>query len=638
MGLLRIISALTVLAAVLGLTYGSVLNVNYNQPGHDVSPILWGIFFEEINHAGDGGLYAELIKNRALSPKRHGSNLDGYAVVKSEGVDGRIYVSRENPLNSVLDTSLRVNVDSNVAAGQRIGVSNNGYWGIPTRPDYTSYKASFYAKAVGGFTGPLTVQIESTNGSVVYATAQVPSITEEFQKYEVTLTPTPALIQTPSLDNVFTITANGPLTTNVSIFFNVISLFPPTFKNRPNGLRTDLAQKLADAKPSFFRFPGGNFLEGATIEERFAWEDTIGDIAQRPGHMGPWGYYSTDGLGLLEYLEFAEDLNAEIVLGVFTGYALNGESVPPEEMGPYIDSVLNEIEYIIGNTSTTWGARRAADGHPEPFNLTYVEIGNEDWISNDYHLRYAIFYDSILARYPQMEIIATQVVDSRPIPVIDDHFYPGFGWFPDNHRYYDNAPRNGSKIFVGEYATRDNISPEEYANTAAAMDDAAFMTGIERNSDIVIMACYAPLFGHLNNLAWQPDGIYFNGVQSFATPAWWVQHLFSVIRGDTYIPTTSDADEQKFFHVASRNSDTNTLILKMVNTDQNDIQIETVTLEGVTSTRGGTLTVLTGGRWDQNELAEPLRVSPKSQAFNVTSNSFSYTAPAFSLSILEIQL
>ncbi|ODN05671.1 putative alpha-L-arabinofuranosidase A [Orchesella cincta] len=610
MGFLKV-SLLFLVAAVLGQSQGSVLNVQTDQPGHEISPILWGIFFEEINHAGDGGLYAELIKNRALSPKRHGMNLDGYAVVKSEGVDGRIYLSTDHPLNSVLTTSLRLNVDNAVAAGQRIGVSNTGYWGIPTRPDYTVYNASFYAKAVG-FTGPLTVQIESKDGSIVYATAQVPQITEEFQRYEVTLTPTPALIQNPSIDNIFTITANGPLSADTSIFFNVISLFPPTFKNRPNGLRTDLAQKLADAKPSFFRFPGGNFLEGNTIEERFIWEETIGDIAQRPGHMGCWG--------LLH----------------------RWDSIAPEEMQPYIDSALNEIEYIIGNTSTTWGARRAADGHPEPFPLTYVEIGNEDFVSDDYDIRYPQFYDAIRARYPNLQIIATDYVNTRPVPIRDDHFYPGYGWFPNNHRLYDEAPRNGSKIFVGEYATIDNINWPPQANTASAADDAAFMTGMERNSDIVIMACYAPLFAHLNDLVWMPDGIYFDAAQSFATPAWWVQHLFSVIRGDTYIPTDSDANEglpaEKIFHVASRKTDTNTLILKIVNTNTEDIMIDAVTLGGIGSTQGGTMTVLTGGRWDENDLQEPFRVSPKTQTFNVTSNSFSYNAPAFSLTILEIQL
>jgi len=297
---------------------------------------------------------------------------------------------------------------------------------------------------------------------------------------------------------------------------------------------------------------------------------------------------------------------------------------------------------LIGDSSTEWGRRRIADGHAEPFNLTYVEIGNEDWFSSDYYIRYPQFYDPIKEKYPHLEIIATQDVNTRPIPILDDHYYPGYGWFPDNHRFYDNHPRNGSKIFVGEYATIDNTNPQPEANTAAAMDDAAFMTGIERNSDIVVMACYAPLFGHLNDLVWKPDGIYFNGVQSFATPAWWVQHLFSVIRGDTYIPTASDANEgrpqEKIFHVASKKSDSNTLVLKIVNTNTEDIAIDTVELQGLSNTQGGTITVLTGGRWDQNDLENPLRVSPKTETFDVTSNSFSYTAPAFSLTIIELQL
>jgi alpha-N-arabinofuranosidase len=307
-------------------------------------------------------------------------------------------------------------------------------------------------------------------------------------------------------------------------------------------------------------------------------------------------------------------------------------------MGPYVESALNEIEYIIGNTSTTCGARRAADGHPAPFPLKYVEIGNEDWFSDDYEIRYPIFYDAISARYPELVLIATDYVESRPVPMRDDHFYPGFGWFPDNHRLYDDAPRNGSQIFIGEYATRDNINQRPEANTAAAMDDAAFMTGLERNSDIVILACYAPLFGHLNDLVWTPDGIYYDGLSSFGTPAWWVQHLFSVNRGDTYIPTDSDADPKKIFHVASRDSERNTLILKIVNTNTDDIMIDSVELMGVQNIQGGTKTILTGERFDINTIEDPMRIAPTTDIFNITTNSFSYNAPKFSLTIFEIRL
>jgi len=629
--------SLLILVALAGLSSTSVLNVHFDQPGHKISPKLWGIFFEEINHAGDGGLYAELIKNRALSVKSSGGNLEGYAPVNSIEGAGRIYLSHDHPLNSVLTTSLRLNVLENVDSNGRVGISNSGYWGIPIRPDYTSYRASFYAKG-DGYTGPLSISIESTDGSIVYASASIPSITESFAKYEVTLTPDPSMISDPSLDNVFVIATNGAVSANASIFFNVVSLFPPTFNNRPNGMRIDLAQKLKDMKPSFFRFPGGNFLEGNTIDERFIWEETIGDISERPGHMGCWGYYSTDGLGLLEYLEFAEDLNADIILGVYAGYSLNHDSVPPEEMGPFVESALNEIEYLIGNTSTTWGAKRAENGHPAPFNLTYVEIGNEDWFSDDYEIRYPIFYDAIRARYPELIIIATDYVESRPVPMRDDHFYPGFGWFPDNHRMYDSAPRNGSQIFVGEYATRDNINSKPEANTAAAMDDAAFMTGLERNSDIVILACYAPMFGHLNDLVWTPDGIYFDGISSFNTPGWWVQHLFSSIRGDTYVPTDSDANPAKIFHVASKDTERNVLILKIVNTNTEDIMIDSVDLFGIQSTQGGTQTTLTGGRFDVNTIGDPLKISPLTETFNTTTTTFSYNAPAFSLTILEIAL
>ena len=280
----------------------------------------------------------------------------------------------------------------------------------------------------------------------MYASAQVDEITDQFQKYEVVLTPSADLIQQPSLDNLFIIATDGNVPNGTSIFFNVVSLFPPTFKDRPNGMRIDVAQILADAKPKFHRFPGGNFLEGHTIARRFIWEETIGDISQRPGHQGYWGYYSSNGLGLLEYAQLSEDIGATLILGVFAGYAIDGETTLPEDMGPFVESALNEIEYLIGDANTTWGARRIADGREEPFDLRYVEIGNEDYFSKDYAARYPPFYDAITAKYPQLEIIATARVDTRPIPIVDDHYYEQLGWCPDNHRHYDNTSRDGPKI------------------------------------------------------------------------------------------------------------------------------------------------------------------------------------------------
>lgn len=359
-----------------------------------------------------------------------------------------MYLDYTNPLNEIQNVSLRLDVNAELTdSNQRIGISNVGFFGIPTRPDYDRYVASFWVKVVGSdFRGPLTVAIESIDERILFTSKQIDRISDQFERYEVVLEPNPDQIQNPSRENKLSISAYGPLPANTSLIFNMVSLFPPTFNNRPNGLRKDLVQILKDAKPSFLRFPGGNFLEGNNIKERFNWEETIGDIVNRPGHVGCWGYYSSDGLGLLEYAQLAEDLNSDMILAIFAGYALNGETTTPEDMGPFIESALNEIEYLIGDVNTTWGARRAADGHEAPFKLRYVEIGNEDFFSSDYDARYPVFYDAITQKYPQLEIIATARTNSRPTPIVDEHYYPGFGWFPDNHRLYDDYPRDGPKI------------------------------------------------------------------------------------------------------------------------------------------------------------------------------------------------
>lgn len=363
---------------------------------------------------------------------------------------GSISISNDNPLNDVLKTSLRLQVTTNVALGERVGILNTGYWGIPIRPDYTYYNASFYAKSTN-FTGPLTISIESINGSIIYASAVIPQITSSFQKYEVNLMPNPSVIQNPTLDVVFVIAIDGPIDAGTEIFFQLVSLYPPTWRNKRNGLRIDIAEKLEAAKPSIVRFPGGNFLEGFISDSgevyRYVWEETIGPIEQRPGFPGIWDYYSSNGVGMLEYLELAEELNATAVLCVYAGYTINNFSYPIEEMEPIVQSALNAIEYAIGDsTTTTWGAVRADNGHPDPFRLPYVEIGNEDFFTNDYEVRYPLFYDAITAKFPQVTIIATDYVESRPVPVRDDHYYVGLGGFPARHTLYDGMSRNGSKV------------------------------------------------------------------------------------------------------------------------------------------------------------------------------------------------
>lgn len=398
------------------------------------------------------GLHAELIKNRALNPKGL-NNLEGYDVVTSGTAQGNISVSSTDALNDILKTSLRLRVNSRLTSSEdRLGILNTGYWGLPIRPDYTYYNASFYAKATSNFAGPLTVSIESTDGSIVYASSIIPEITSSFQKYETSLIPNVSLIQIPTLNVVFVISINGATAAveeGTEIFFQLVSLYPPTWRNKRNGLRIDIVEKLVAAKPSTMRFPGGSFIQGYMSGEenvRYVWEESVGPIEERPGHQGLWGYYSSNGVGMLEYLELAEELNATAIICVYSGLTSDRYSYPIEEMEPFVQSALNAIEFTIGDATTTWGSIRAANGHPDPFPLPYLEIGNEDYFSDTYNDRYPLFYDAITAKYPQITIVGSDYAESRPVAVRDDHYYVALGGFPARHSLYDDWPRNGSKV------------------------------------------------------------------------------------------------------------------------------------------------------------------------------------------------
>lgn len=518
----------------------SKINVDVAHPGAKVSPILYGLMTEEINHSYDGGLYAELIQNRIF--KDNATTPVHWSIIQSNGATGSIALDDANPVNNTaLTTDLRLNVTS-VPKGGRVGVANDGYWGIPVMPN-TVYHASFYAMSAPGFKGKLTVDIESNDGSKVYATAKVDSVDTFWHHYKVTLrtgdVPTCA-------DNHFVISTNSQGT----LWFNLVSLFPPTYNNRPNGNRPDLMKLLAAMHPSFLRFPGGNYLEGNSIKERFNWEKTIGPIADRVGHYSPWGYRSTDGMGLLEFLEWCEDLHMEPLLAVYAGYSLNGSFVQPgKDLEPYVQSALDEIQYVTGSVQTKWGAERAKDGHPKPFTLHFVEIGNEDGFdgSHSYDARFAQFYDAIKAKYPQLQIIATAQIKSRVPDLVDDHYYRSALAMEMDSAHYDSYPVGKPQIFVGEWASTEG-SPTPTMN--AALGDASWLTGLERDSNKVLMASYAPLLVNVDPGAsqWGTNLIGYNALTCFGSPSYYVQVMFGQNKGDRVLNETissSGASKQK---------------------------------------------------------------------------------------------
>ena len=331
----------------------------------------------------------------------------------------------KEPLNTTIGTSLRLNV-TQASTGHAAGIANEGYWGIPVKPN-TRYRASFYAKAAPGFTGPIAVSIQSDDGRTIYATKTVTGLTSAWKQYELTLQTGKV---TPTAKARYVLTVDRPGT----VWFSLVSLFPPTFKDQPNGFRPDIMQMMVDMKPKFLRFPGGNYLEGDQIADRFEWKKTIGPLSDRPGHMAPWSYRSTDGLGLHEFLLWCEDMNAEPLLAVYAGYSLKGAHVNPgPDLEPYVQDALDEIEYVTGPATSKWGSLRAKAGHPAPFKLTYVEVGNEDWFdkSGSYDQRFAQFNTAIKARYPQLKVISTvgfeqpealRVHSVKP-DVLDEHYY-----------------------------------------------------------------------------------------------------------------------------------------------------------------------------------------------------------------------
>src|SRR6266542_4019571 len=563
------------LGATLPRAAAPTITVDASTSPGTVSPLLYGLMTEEINHSYDGGLYAELIRNRAFL--EDAAAPAHWSAVQDDGAAATMALDPSQALSTAIGTSVRLEV-TQASAGHRAGMANEGYWGIPVRPN-TRYHASFFAKAAPGFTGPITVAIESEDGKTTFATGRVSGVTPAWKPYEVTLT-TAALMPTAKARFVLTVDRPG------TIWFGLVSLFPPTYKNQANGFRPDLLQMLIDMRPKFLRFPGGNYLEGDQIADRFEWKKTLGSLSERPGHMAPWGYRSTDGLGLYEFLLWAENMNAEPVLAVYAGYSLKGAYVKPgPDLEPYIQDALDEIEYVTGPASSKWGSLRAKAGHPAPFKLTYVEVGNEDFFdrSGSYNQRFVQFNTAIKARYPHLQVISTvgfehpenQRVRSVTPDVVDEHYYRTVDAFLKAARgQYDKYDRKGPKIFVGEWGAYETPfepwSPRSRGeaptpNMRAAIGDAAWMTEMERNSDLVIMNCYAPLLVNVNPGArqWRPNLIGYDAIRVYGSPSYHAIKLFATNVGDEILKAR--ATDTDVLVSVTRDSRARILYVKLVN-------------------------------------------------------------------------
>ena len=518
------------------------IDIDAQQRGPKVSPMLYGIFYEDINHAADGGLYAELIRNRSFEDgPRFGAPADMQGWTTRAAAGAQLSARLVQPskkvklLNAVQHNALELVI--NAKPEQPVCLVNEGFWGINSVQG-RQYRLSFWAK--GKYNGKVKAQLQSSSaasGEALAILAEAEALPSNEVKGGWT-----------KWTATFTADDNGPKAQFALVFdgrgtllLDVVSLFPPTFMNRENGMRPDLASMLYQLHPKFMRFPGGCFVEGQESPvNAFHWEKTIGPIEEREGHWNVnWGYRTTDGLGFHEYLQLAEDLGAKPLYVVNIGL-WHGGLTPVDSLQPWIDECLNALEYANGDVTTKYGALRAQNGHPAPFNIEYLEIGNENNQRNPkeqsdrYYERYDKFRQAIRAKYPHIKLIGNVVAwgDDNPtwdspleVDLLDEHYYRTPGWFSEAFRKYDSYDRKGPKIYVGEYAVTNGFG--NLGNQNAALGEAVYMMGMENNADQVLLASYAPIFVNENDAKWRPDMIRFNSHQVMGTPSYYVQQLMA---------------------------------------------------------------------------------------------------------------
>ena len=658
------------------------ITIDVDKPGVRVSPLLYGIFFEDINRSGDGGLYAEMLQNRSFED----FNLPmGWTLLDEGGGQVTMTLDKNQPLNDKNPTSLRLDITS-VGSNGRVGVINHGYKGVSIdskdpvvlpandtstpgssanhdlldwmkrfanaqkRPENglnieqgKTYLLSFYARITPNFTGPIAASLEKQDGTVL-ASQDVGCSGADWKKYEVKLT-----AQASDQDASFILSAK----TTGTVWLDMVSLFPAdTFNQRPNGLRADLMQMLVSLHPAFIRFPGGSFGEGHRLDEAFRWKETIGDLSQRPGQWNIWGYRTTNGLGYFEYLQMCEDLKAEPLFVINCGMA-EANMVDVKDLDPWIQDALDAIDYANGPATGTWGAQRAAAGHPAPFNLKLMELGNENGMgyswgggnAQQYAQRYNPLYQKVKSGYPEIKTISTAPIQKPPInaPVetVDEHYYPDAGWFEDHAAMYDTYDRTGPKIYVGEYATKPGAGN---GNLNAALGEAAFMTGMERNSDLVIMSSYAPLFVNPEWREWNPNLIVFDSSRVYGTPSYYNQMLFANNRPDVVLPldlqlpqVTDPKARRPLYAVAGRKNDSGEIIIKVVNIT-GQAEDSKIRLNGSPTALNASATVLTSTKpSDENSFDNPTRVAPKDADLGQVGSPFNYTFAPYSMTILHLK-
>lgn len=644
------------MSVLLTLTlHAQPLVVKTDQPIAEIQPTMWGLFFEDINMGADGGIYAELIKNRSFE---FDTPMMGWEELKQNGAEGSILIHNAELINPANRRYVRIKRNNDNGT---YGITNEGFRGMGIK-EGNQYDFSILARQHEGSHITLKVEVVGKGGKVL-GTATVSPEGREWKKYKASFTASGT-----ELKAKFNIIAEG----QGAIDLDMISLFPQdTWKGRPEGLRADMVQMLDDMKPGFFRFPGGCIVEGRTLDERFQWKKTIGPIEERALIVNRWNtefmhrhtpdYYQSFGLGFFEYFQIAEDIGAEPLPILNCGMACQfntGEVVPLDQLGPYIQDALDLIEFANGSAETTWGKKRADMGHPAPFNMKYLGIGNEQW-GEQYIERYKIFEAILKEKHPEIVLISTtgpfpegeefdyldKELREMNVEIIDEHYYKPPQWFRENATRYDNYDRNGPKIFAGEYAAQSVAiaSPDNKNNWECALAEAAFMTGLERNAEVVVMASYAPLFGHTEGWQWTPDLIWADNLDVYGTPNYYVQKLFSTNRGTHVVPILLNSEaitgQNDLFATAAVDKKSKDVILKIVNTSDKAIERE-IQFEGAGKLNAkGTMQLLRSDQLDAvNSIGQPKAVSPVEESVRVKGDKLNLSIAPYSLSVVKLKM
>lgn len=649
---------LVLLFAVIGLSaYAqkeNVIQINTQKPIAAISPNMWGVFFEDINMGADGGIYAELVKNRSFEFLKP---LMGWSIKGKKIGEGDVLVLNRQEKQSSNPRFLRVNV-KNASKGEA-GITNEGFRGMGIKKDLKYDFSLLYRQQNGNLS--LHIELIDANNKVIGSTILQPSLADaNWHKQAISFVAT-ATVEKAKLNIWFE--GNG------LIDLDMISLFPTdTWKGRPGGMRADMVQMLADMKPGFIRFPGGCIVEGMDLANRYQWKKTLGPLEDRQLIMNRWNvefsyrpapdYFQTFGLGFYEYFQLAEDIGAAALPILNCGMACQfntAELVPLDQLGPYIQDALDLIEFANGDVSTQWGKVRATMGHAKPFNLKFLGVGNENW-GPQYVERAKLFQEAIKAKYPQIKLIFStgpysdgelfKNLDTSfrkmKVDILDEHYYRSPEWFLKNASRYDQYDRNGPKIFAGEYAAHidGKITGSDRNTWQAALAEAAFMTGLERNAAVVDMASYAPLFAHGEAWQWAPDLIWVNNLNVYGSPNYYVQKLFSTNKGTHVLPITANGKVMNGTDSLYASSVIDTLkkeiIVKLVNVSKSN-QSKTLSFESNKQlAKTASLTQLVGKLEQKNTFDQPKTLAPTVESLNIKNKKIEVSLAPDSFNLIKI--